>query len=216
VKRTILSTTIPTELLDLLREKVAGIRDCGIRLTISSLAASFLTSRIDDIAAIDPELTASELDGKSIQERSTFLHHLSMSIDSDVVDMLKAKVKAIKRAGCPPISLSSLAASFLMSQIEDIAALDPDMIAEDLVSAGVRPGGSADKEGDDADGSDDEDNQEGDSAEGSEAEGSAAGENPPGKNEEAGEGSEAEEGGGAPGLEADSDGDEEVSEGKDD
>lgn len=214
-RKTILSTTIPTELLDLLKEKADGIRDCGIRVTMSSLAASFLTSRLDDIAAIDPELTASELDGKEFQERGTFLHHLSMGIDADVVDMLKEKVKAIKRAGCPSISLSSLASSFLVSQIEDIAALDPEEIAEDLVSAGVKPGESADKEDDSADGPDG-DNQGGDSSEGAEAEGPETDENSAGQNEEAGEGSEGDEGEGAPGSEADSDGDEEVSEGKED
>lgn len=199
VARGILSTTIPTVLMDLLKEKAEALRDCGIaNVTTSSLAASFLVSQIGDIDDIEPAEIAEGLEGEDArQDPATFLHHLSMSISIEVVDLLKEKVRAIKKAGCVSISLSSLTASFLMSQFDEISSLDPHEMAADMIAAGDEPD-KGDKEGANASQATG-DSEGGDSPEGAEAEGA-----------EADEGSHGEDEGGA--GKADGAGDEEVSE----
>jgi len=200
-KRGILSTTIPTELMDLLKEKAEALRDCGIaNVTTSSLAASFLASQMEDIEDIEPEEIVAGLEGKDVrqEEAATFLHHLSMQTDIEVVDLLKEKVRAIRKAGCRSISLSSLTASFLMSQFDEISSLDPHEMAKDMIAAGDEPD-EVDKEGANASGTAG-DSVGGDSAEGSASEGAEADEDSPGADEKDG----GENG----------DGDEEVPDGK--
>lgn len=200
-KRGILSTTIPTELMDLLKEKAEALRDCGIaNVTTSSLAASFLASQMEDIEDIEPEEIVAGLEGKDVrqEEAATFLHHLSMQTDIEVVDLLKEKVRAIRKAGCRSISLSSLTASFLMSQFDEISSLDPHEMAKDMIAAGDEPD-EGDKEGANASGTAG-DSEGGDSAEGSASEGAEADEDSPGADEKDG----GENG----------DGDEEVPDGK--
>lgn len=208
VTRCILSTTIPTELMDLLKEKAEALRDCGIaNVTTSSLAASFLASQREDIEDIEPEEIVAGLEGKDIrqEEAATFLHHLSMQVDAEVKNLLNEKVRAIRKAGCPSISLSSLTASFLMSQFDEISSLDPHEMARDMIAAGGEPD-EGDREGANAS------QAAGDSEGGDSDEGSAAEACPPERS--AGGGAEADED--SPGADEGDAGDEEVAEGKED
>lgn len=203
VAQGILSTTIPTELMDLLKEKSEALRECGIaNVTASSLAASFLASQMEDIEDIEPDEIAEGLKGESAyQDPATFLHHLSMRADMEVITLLKEKVRAIKKVGCTSMSLSSLTASFLMSQFDEISSLDPHEMAADLIAVGGTPEKEG-KEETDASGTTG-DSEGGDSPEGAEAEGPEADKDSPGEDH------------GGPGEASDS-GDEEVSEGKED
>jgi hypothetical protein len=206
----VLSTCVPLELLELLKEKAEAITDCGIKgVTFSSLAVSFLEGCMDDIASIDPEELADDVGDLPPARLDEKTCHLAMAASEELVGLLKEKVAAIKKCGVKHLSLSSLTASFLMGQLDNIERLDPDKMAADMVLAGAEPvpPGEAGEE------SEDEkkpagDSEGGDSDEGQEAEGPQEEKDSPGKDE----GEEEDDEDGEPAGEADKDGDEEVSE----
>jgi len=191
-RKTVLSTTIPPDLVELFKNKAAAIKKCGVRgISPSSLAASFLASRARMIEDLDPETAAALLGGKP-PDLGASLEHFSMGIDAEIVKLLSAKAEAMQKKGCD-ISLSSLAAAFLVDQTEEIEDIDPEQLAQDM-------------EDDDGSGAD-EDSAGGDPPEGAEADGPPAEEGSPGEDQGDEEGAPEEE---APGGPTDKDGDEEV------
>jgi len=212
----VLSTFVRPEMVALLKEKVSELALCGVEnISVSSLAAAFLESKIDELEELDPR-AFEDLKGGTVGRSDMPGSPLCLYAGKQVGDILRAKVKLFNLHKIR-ISLSSLISAFLESQMEEMERIDPAEMAADMIESGFEPDGPAEDE-DPAEGeeggSDGAKRNNADTADGREeageaAEGAEETEGGSGKDE----GPEAEgqeEGGEAPAGEPDGDGDEEV------
>lgn len=208
----VLSTFVRPEMVALLKEKVSELALCGVEnISVSSLAAAFLESKIDELEELDPR-AFEDLKGGTVGRSDMPGSPLCLYAGKQVGDILRAKVKLFNLHKIR-ISLSSLISAFLESQMEEMERIDPAEMAADMIESGFEPDGPAEEE-EEEEGSDGAKRNNADTADGREeagkaAEGAEETEGGSGKDE----GPEAEgqeEGGEAPAGEPDGDGDEEV------